>query len=806
MPPNISKTLFVFQTSRQVQNFLFDNQNIFVHVCSFSDFIDKVALVEGRAKISNSARLALLRSSALKVDMGRLGFERSFLDFLSHSDFLFSFFEELRGEQKSIDDIRGEDIYAAFEDHLGLLEQLFASYKAELERLGVYDLISVDEWIINTPYLQNFDEIVVESMGLFTAFELSILEGAAREIPLRLVFTLDEYNRKMAKKFELVGVDVGDARGKLHIDLSAKKLISADGIDASQTKITAYRLKNRAYEAAFAMSKIADFVAAGYEPERIAIVLPDEGYAPVLRLFDRYGNLNFAFGEPLSKTKMYAALAALLAYCMGENVSQKLESMSLLPLCQSFDGLYEHGGFERFAEAMDAFLASPLWDGAGYEVSKEIIRHTLYDFAKESFVYESMRSAEVGQIFISALGREKLDDIGGGRIKVIGALESRVAELDAVVTLDMNEEFFPKKIDKDLFLNTKIKERAGMPTVEDRQNLQKHFFYEMMRNVKECAFAFVENDEAAPSPFLFEIDAEFVDVDEESLEELYFDKKNLGEEEPIKFDNTQSLYRQYLVAKDKEAVSVSAFCDFLACDKLFYLKHIMGLRREELGGVDESAQEIGSALHKAFEIAFDPKNGYEFDSAETLKEFVKNEALKETPHLAGSFDFMFALRQLDAFCEEETRRGRIGHKVFAVEMEVKGELDGVAFEGRIDRMDEIGHSYALIDYKTGKTQIKAESEKSAANSRKYQLALYTALLLQKGFEIEGAYYYDVLRGALVGEKTLETKLSLLPAHIERFTATPIFAGTSDKKNCRYCDFADICGVHGETTEEEGEDE
>lgn len=806
MPPNISKTLFVFQTSRQVQNFLFNNQNTFVHACSLSDFIDKTALVENRFKISDSARLALLRNSALKVDMGRLGFERSFLDFLSHSDFLFSFFEELRAEQKSIDDIRGEDIYAAFEDHLGLLEQLFLQYKMELERLGVYDFISVDRWIVNTPYLKNFDEIVIESMGLFTAFELSILSEAAAVVPLKLIFTLDEYNRKMAKKFQSVGVDIGDARGRLHIDLGAKKLVSTDDISVSHTTIGAYRLKNRAYEAAFAMSKVADFIVAGYEPERIAIVLPDESYAPMLRLFDKHGNLNFAFGEPLSKNKMYAALAAMLAYSAGESVLQKLESMSLLSLCPYFDGLYEHGGFDGFAQAMDIFLASNLWESTSYDVVKEIFRRALYDFSKESFIYESMRSGEVGQLFISMLGSKKLDDVGGGRIKVIGVLESRGAQLDAVVVLDMNEEFFPKKIDKDLFLNTKIKERAGMPTVEDRQNLQKHFFYEMMRSVKECAFAFVENDEAAPSPFLFEIGASFVDVDEEGLERLYFDKREFEAVEPITFDDTLSLHRQYLVAKNKEAVSVSAFCDFLACDKLFYLRHIMGLRREELGGVDERAQEIGSALHKAFELAFDPKNGHKFENADALMSFVKNEALRETPHLAGDFDFLFALRQMERFCDEEVRREQSGRKVFAVETEIKGELDGVAFEGRIDRMDAVGDAYALIDYKTGRAQIKAESEKSAKSSRKYQLTLYVALLLQKGYEIEGAYYYDVLRGALVAEKTLETKLSLLPAHIERFTGKPTFAGTSDKKNCRYCDFADICGVHAGAAEEESEDE
>lgn len=803
LQPLPSKTLFVFQTSRRLQNFLASNQNTLLHASNLSDFIDKSALVEGKAKISQSARLSVLRRVAGRIDMGKLGFERSFLDFLSHSDFLFSFFEELRAERKSIDDIRYEDIYATFEDHLGVLEELFNEYKKELDAMGVYDFISVDEWRINAPYLQNFDEIVVESMGLFTAFELFVLEGAAKITPLKLRFTLDRYNKKMAKKFSSIGIDVGDAEGTLLIDVSAKKLICATRASHQTLKTRAYRLKNRAYEAPFAMSMIAEFIEAGYEAERIAVVLPDEGYAQMLRLFDRHTNLNFAFGEPLSKTKIYVAFNTLLSYAAGEKVHQKLESMGLREFCKLFEPLSELSGVEPFAQALTEFLDSFLWSSKTDEAAKEIFRRALYDFLQEAVFYEDLRCVEVGYIFASAIASKKIDDIGGGRIKTIGVLESRGADVDAVVVLDMNEEFFPKKIDKDLFLNTKIKERAGMPTVEDRQNLQKHFFYEMIRSVKECVFAFVENDESAPSPFLFELGLEFVDVDEEALGALYFKNKERAIEEPISFDDKKSLYEHYLEARGKKAVSVSAFCDYLKCDKLFYFKYVMGLKKEELEQRDETQQVLGDALHKAFELAFDPKNGHLFRSAEELRTFVRYEAVKEALQLEGKFEFLFALRQMERFFEEEIRRGR---KVYAVELPAEGEICGVAFEGRVDRIDVGEEGYSLIDYKLSRMEIKAESEKMATDSHKYQLALYAALLADKGMTIEAAYYYDVLRGTLVPERALETKLESLPAHIERFLAKPTFDGTKDKKNCRYCDYAVICGAHADVMEEESWDE
>ncbi len=806
---NISKTLYVFQTSRRLQGFLAKNQNKLLNACSFTDFIGKVALVEDKTEASALARLAVLRSAAQKIDMGRLGFERSFLDFLSSSDFLFSFFEELRAEQKTIDDIRGEDIYAAYEDHLSVLEELFAEYSRGLEAFGLYDFISVDDWRINSSYLENFDGIVVESMGLFTAHELDILTKVAALAPLKLIFTIDKYNQKMAAKFASFGIEIGDKLGRITIDMGAKKPISLEASRQKSSNIRAYRLKNRAYEAPFAMSMISELVAAGYKPENIAVVLPDEGYAGILRLFDRHTNLNFAFGEPLRKSDMYSALSVLLALAAGEKVGPKAEMLGLEDICAPFLSLGEQEGAEAFIQTMELFLGFGGWQSYKYETPKKIFARALYELRAESHLYSGLSSVEVGFLFAANAAQKKIDDIGGGQIKVMGVLESRGAELDAAIILDMNEEFFPKKLDKDLFLNTKIKERVGMPTSEDRQNLQKHYFAELISNTKECVFAFVENDEAAPSPFLYELGVSFVDVDEESLGELYFSKTDIQREEPIAFCASKSLYGQYLEAKSKERVSVSAFCDFLKCDKFFYFKHIMGLSKEEIEPKDENAQKIGSAIHKALETAFDPDAKKIFHDPSELSGFIWAESIKAAPDIREQFDFVFAMRQMDKFCAEEIRRQKSGRMVYAVEKEIVGAVHGVLFDGRIDRIDEDeSGKRILIDYKISRSEIKADTEKAAADSHRYQLALYAALLSNSGMEIESAYYYDVLRGALVYERAISTKLEALPGHIERFLALPVFEGARSKKNCRYCDYAMICGIHddSELAQEDGGDE
>ncbi len=791
-----TKTLYVFQTSRQANKFLSDNVGKLLHVMSLTEFFDKTAFVKSKTKISNSAAIAMLLKAAKSVDMGKLGFSKNFLDFLATSDFLFSFFEELKGEEVSIDDIRGEDVYAAFEDHLEVLEELFAAYKRELDSAGLYDFITADELSINTDYLANFDEVVVKSMGLFTMYELRLLDIVSKAVPTKLKFTLDRYNAKMAGKFARIGLEITNESGILEIDMSAKRLISSTPATQNMPQLSAYRLKNRIYEAPFAMSKIAEFLDKGYKPENIAVILPDEGFANLLSLFDKHSNLNFAFGESVSKSQLFAAFEALLSHANGKNDPKRLEALGVLALSDTFAQLGSLHGFEHLKKALTTLLDTL----GGDKAVREMFERAVFEFECESEIFGALSSAEIGYIMLSHIAKAKIDDSRGGKIRVMGVLESRGIELEGAVIVDMNEEFFPKRLDKDLFLNTKIKERAGIPTNEDRQNLQKHFFLELMNNTKECVFAFVENDESSPSPFLYELGLIALDVDEESLEKLYFSQAKRAEVEPIKYNDSANLYEQYKSANQKDRLSVSAFCDYLKCERFFYFRYVMRLIDEDIDEADETAIKIGNAFHKAMEQAY--KDG----TKANLPEYVKAQMIACEPSLFGSFEFDLFISGVGAFFEHEEHRASHGFVPKLLEYPLSAEIDGVCFDARVDRIDEKDGELYVIDYKTGQKEIKPDSDKKAENSSKYQLALYTAMLFRSGKPAKSAFYYDVLRGRLVEETTMHAKLEHLPFHIARFLSKPNFEVAKDKASCRFCEYALICGVGIGAAAEDGEDE
>ena len=799
-----SKTLFVFQTSRNLQRFLFQNVDTFLHVSTLADFFDKVVLVPDKSAISKPSRAALLRKAAKAVPIERLGFSGNFLEFLADSDFLFSFFEELNSERKTIDDIRGEDVYAAFEDHLEVLEGLFLAYKNELEEVSAFDPAIICDYVINNDYIGNFEEIRIESMGLLTVFEIEVLESVSKRLPVKLLFTIDDYNKKMGKKFADFGVELPEETGKFEIDITAKTAKTINSGIKGRGEIQGYRLKNRIYEAPFALGKIADFLAKGYQPEKIAVILPDEGFSSVLSLFDRFDNLNFAFGEPLKDGRLYGAIRALVDFAFGGKIGAKLRMYGVEHLGGMFAELSYKDGVEPLRECVTALLEANIDAGAKYNAAKTVFLEELYLFASEEFAFSGLTSLEIAHLYLSSLSAKKIDDSRGGKIKVIGVLESRGLELDGAIVLDMNESYFPKKLDKDLFLNTKIKERSMIPTVEDRQNLQKHFLAELLVNTKESAFVFVENDEEAPSGFLTEIGAGFVDVDEEALDTASFGETNRLKTEPDIFVSDVSLYDGYISANKKNDISVSAFCDFLRCERYFFLKHVQKITKPTPAERD-IALTVGSAIHKGLEELYKkPQTLFGLDK-EGLKEIFTGFLERESAELLGSFELKKAIASMDSFFENEEGRIRDGYSVYAVEKGVSADIGGVLFSAKIDRIDKKNGEFVLLDYKITANELKADSKKTAEHSHKYQLALYREILVKNKIPPKESLYYDVLRGKTVAEEALEEKIGYLSGHISRFLAKPSFEETKEKKNCRFCDYAIICGFGADGAKsEEGE--
>lgn len=93
---------------------------------------------------------------------------------------------------------------------------------------------------------------------------------------------------------------------------------------------------------------------------------------------------------------------------------------------------------------------------------------------------------------------------GEGRISVMGILETRGIRFNYVLIPEFIEENVPALSHKDIFLNTTIRQKVGLPTRVDRENLQKYYYSQLFKRSKEVWILTLDNQEDKPSRFLLD--------------------------------------------------------------------------------------------------------------------------------------------------------------------------------------------------------------------------------------------------------------------------------------------------------------
>jgi hypothetical protein len=137
---------------------------------------------------------------------------------------------------------------------------------------------------------------------------------------------------------------------------------------------------------------------------------------------------------------------------------------------------------------------------------------------------------------------------------------------------------------------------------------------------------------------------------------------------------------------------------------------------------------------------------------------------------------------------------------------VKLELsDGslLPLRGRIDRIDQIGESYAVIDYKTGRKLYTGSRNATYDRGRLLQHAVY-ALVAEKilqapGQVIRSSYYFTTRAAARNwtdhGYPNLPDLQRVLEAVLEPLKTGAFIHSHQQEGDCKFCDFRAACEAH-----------
>jgi ATP-dependent helicase/nuclease subunit B len=781
----MDNTTIVLSSSRAIRHEQLKNKNQTIFLPEFitmGEFISKLCVVSDYKYIDDDSRILLLLQASDFKEFAKLQIERNFFTFTKNSSYIFKFFEELSAELYDIKNLHQADLYAEYDEHITILEELYKRYEHLCNEKKILDKIFLPKlYTFHKPFLKTKEKITIALDGYLTNFELSLLEQVAEETELFIEFTATPYNLKMQEKFAELGFDL--KVGYLYtLNFSNKEIVTENKIDTIEN-VVCESFSEDILQIAFIKKKIYDFIEKGYEPQKIAVILPNESKAQLLRSFDQKGNLNFAMGSSFKESAFYTLLDANIK-ALEQDSQENIYRSRRFGKDISDIVLEMYGARDNFELIEECFYKFREFITDKTEL--KVFDQELYSFLKVLPFMKNMGSKSILNLFMQRLAKATIDDVRGGKITVMGVLESRGVEFDGVIIVDFNEGVVPKRSDKDMFLNTNVREIAKLPTMNDRENLQKHYYNMLMLNAKEVAISYVKSADANPSRFLKQLHIkEQVCFDEQSYAELLFQRG----------DHVSSVEDGLVVPysfKGKK-LSNTKLKTYLTCKKKFYLSYILNIKEHKIPTDMPEDREIGDRVHKALQSLYSKKSHYS-DERE-----LKADLDRELDAVCEDNEFMryqIALQKkvLEQFCENEIKRFSKGFEVLATEKELELEYEELVLSGKIDRIDKNENGLSVIDYKTGSIPIY-KTINSVHEATDFQLEFYMLLASQLSSVSECGFYDLKEKKEIVQESFLEEKMALLQAHIKDLLMVEDIEVTKceDIKNCNYCPYKVMCG-------------
>ncbi|WP_120893893.1 ATP-dependent deoxyribonuclease AddB [Helicobacter pylori] len=764
--------LFVFSSTRRLKHFYLEQGEGFLpNAMSMGSFFEQAFYIPNKKKIPNSARQILMIDTIKAIAKekksileGLLLFENSFLGYLESTSFLFDLFNELSSACIKLNELSSKDIYLDYEKHLEVLEMIYDRYIKKLEGLGFYDKIMQEKPAILKEFFEHFSSIEWHLDGFMSVFERQCLLEVAELVPITLHLSCDKYNQKFLEFLNLKLETDCD----YSIDFKTQKILSQTFNDQ---KIEPKLYANSSYlkQSALVLQTIEEYLQKDNDPNKMAIITPNADFLPFLKLLDQNNNLNFAMGLGAKNSPYYTELVKILEDLETSDLNLSgsalldLENLTL-PLLEQQSSKEKTPLKEVHSQIMHQY---------------HLLKDTLKNYSLKDLLHLYLQEFEANF---------RLDDSSGGKIRVMDTLETRGMQFDKVVIVDFNETCVPSLKDCDLFLNSALRKSLNLPTLLDKKNLQKHYYYQLFKNSKEMALSYIESETSKVSNMLLELNLHI-----EPIKDAY----TLFAPSPLKDYQEEEI--KAAIPKDF-SFSASSLNAFLTCKRRFYYHY---MKRFKESPKDESNSAVGSLLHELLKEAYEKdKNPYALE--ERLIQLLET---RENITPKERLDTLIALKKIQAFYLKEKERFKAKIKILDLEKSFETAIQGVIFKGRIDKIDKTAdNEIILLDYKF-KNDLKLDnmSEKQRGNlspieiaqiSTDYQMAIYAFALKNLGYkEPIKAFFYDLRKGELLEEDelTLQAKMDHLEfSLIPKLKQEIDFEKTLEAKDCEYCSFKDMC--------------
>jgi CRISPR/Cas system-associated exonuclease Cas4 (RecB family) len=433
-------------------------------------------------------------------------------------------------------------------------------------------------------------------------------------------------------------------------------------------------------------------------------------------------------------------------------------------------------------------------------------------------------------------------------VQIMGMLETRTLDFENLILLSVNEGMLPKSHVYQSFILPDIKRELGLPLPVDNDSVFAYHFYRLLQGAKNIHILYnTQNDSMGQgelSRYVQQIEWELKEVNPNvTLSHKLFHTPLTSEE----FDNTIRFPKdEYAISKLKRIAEGAGFSpstlnNYLGCSLKFYFQRILGMYTEDEVEETLAANTQGTVIHGVLEDFYLKKKGL------TLNESFLDDIKKEYKlELEKRFQLEFkkgdinhgqnlllrkvAERFVEFFIDKERKLVKEGVPCTIIDLELdlkrsisidfEGDKLQVNFRGNADRIDRLGDTIRVIDYKTGGVKdadVKLFKSKNSLwddmflgkKPKAFQLMMYAWMYqpqmeakynLQAG--ITGLKYHAKYFPLAIADKedTIITDNHLdnfeedLAGLMDRlFDKEEYFEQCEDENACKFCDYKFICG-------------
>jgi hypothetical protein len=432
-------------------------------------------------------------------------------------------------------------------------------------------------------------------------------------------------------------------------------------------------------------------------------------------------------------------------------------------------------------------------------------------------------------------------------LQIMSMLETRCLDFECVTILSFNEGNLPSTKKTNSFFPFDSCKIFGLPLYSDQDAIMAYHFFRLMQRAQTLNFLYLNGASEAlgnkeKSRFIRQVEEELciynpkIKVSYPSINFKHSENSKLGSDIIVKKESL-SIIANFLVNKGLSASSIN---DYLSCSLRFYWKYILKIKNDDELKSQIGTDVFGTIVHKVLENLDKPylnsKNPIDKEVLQNQKDEVENQLfLIKNEHKSFDFDSGMNLILISVvkkiiekyFNKREFEFGG-NFKILGIEKELTSiqAISNVELKlkGVIDKIELHPFGLRIIDYKTGKVELKdlhlekdndlAETLLNPEKSKLRQLIIYYFLIFSNKTGMEQDFGLKIIledlqlviysfrnlgadisfnKSMFTHNEIIEAVNLLLTKIVSELLSTETcFVQTQDKNQCKYCEFINVC--------------